>query len=117
MDITKLSREEFREIIIAQNDSGGYDPNGYVVGFNGKQAAIARFGHCSCYGTYTSLGGDRGTINWEWIGSLKELLKLARYKLDPHYTLGSRKADPKDSDYCHLLACYKQVLEWNRKRS
>jgi hypothetical protein len=115
-DITRLSYEEFLEIIIAQDDDNDYDESGYVVVYNGEVAAIARYGHCSCYGTHEALQGRNGKITWDWTGSIEELLKMARYKLDPHYSLGTRKAKPDDYDYDHLMACYKQTLEWNKKR-
>lgn len=120
------TRDEFRNAIIAQDDDNDYEESGYVVLNVGKEYAIARYGHCSCYGTWTSiLGGsynDSGVqvtekgIIWDWTGSLRQLLKLARNKLDPHCSIGSRKADEKDYDYDHLMACYTQILEWNEKR-
>jgi hypothetical protein len=117
-DITKLSYSEFSDSLIARNASDvDYESWGYVVAYNGEQAGIARFSHCSCYGTYESLLGRKKAagICWDWVGSLEELLKMARYKLDPHWTLGkSRKADPADSDYCYLMACYKEILKWNK---
>ena len=121
------NREDFQSLIIAQgdrydDDTACYDNGGYVVVFDGKEAAIARFGHCSCYGTFTAVaGGDYGSsgsvpLIFDWYGTLDELLKMARYKLDPHFTLGSRKADPADYDHCYLMFAYGKVLEWNRNR-
>jgi hypothetical protein len=109
------TNDEFRNAIIAQDDSGGYDPGGYVVVSDGKRYAIARFGHCSCYGTWTALSDKSGVI-WDWEGSLRELLKLARNKMDPHCSIGSRKANEEDYDYCYLMSCYTQVLAWNENR-
>lgn len=108
--------DEFRNAIIAQDDDNDYEESGYVVVNVGKDFAIARYGHCSCYGTWTNLSEGKSGIVWDWEGSLRQLLKLARNKLDPHCSIGSRKADEKDYDYDHLMACYTQVLEWNENR-
>ena len=107
---------DLKELTIAQNDSGGYDPGGYIVVTDGITAAIARFGHCSCFGTYTALKGKDSKLHFDWTGSVAELVKMARYKLDPHYSLGSRKANPEDYDYGYLMACYQDVLKWNKER-
>jgi hypothetical protein len=117
-DITQLSRDEFQKAIISKNDTNDYDCSGYIIAQHGEQFAIARFGHCSCYGTYTSLTDHKRNngVNWDWIGTRQELLKMARYKLDPHFSLGSRKAQPNDYDYCYLIACYKDILAWNKKQ-
>jgi hypothetical protein len=107
--------DEFRNAIIAQDDDNDYDESGYVVVKEGNNYAIARYGHCSCYGTWTSLS-DKGAIIWDWTGTLRQLMKLARNKLDPHSSIGNRKATPEDYDYDHLMSCYTQIIEWHKNR-
>lgn len=119
------SREDLNSLIIAQGDmfdtgDACYDNGGYVVVYDGKEAAMTRFGHCSCNGTFTAIK-DSGSsesvpLTFEWYGSLKELLKMARYKLDPHCVFGSRKAKADDYDYRYLIVAYGKVLEWNRNK-
>jgi len=110
--------EEFRAAIIAQADSGGYDPGGYVAVVRGQEAALANFSHCSCYGTWTAINGGgilssgstSGPQSWSWTGTRRQLVALAKKKGDPH--LKRREADPKDFDYGHLLAVYSKILAW-----
>lgn len=111
------SREDLQKLTIAQDDDNDYDESGYVVVTDGKSAAIARYGHCSCYGTWTDLSGKDGAIHFDWTGSLRQLKKMAVEKLDPHNSLpGKRKADPSDMDYDHLMNVYQQVIEWFEDR-
>jgi hypothetical protein len=115
---TMRTYEDLERLTIAQDDDCDYDESGYVVVYDGKEAAIGRYGHCSCFGTASALRcKTTGILIYDWYGTVEELLKMARYKLDPHYTLGSRKADKNDCDYDHLIKCYAQVLKWNRNRN
>lgn len=100
--------------IIAQHDDEDDDESGYIVVYdpNVNKYAISRYSHCSCYGTWSALGGDGHS--WDWVGNLRSLLKLARNKLD--FNMPERKADPDDYDYSHLIYVYEQVLEWYKKR-
>ncbi len=93
----KMTGKEFRDSLIAQDDSGGYDQSGWVAcvvrrpGFT--FAVLSSFGHCSCYDTWSSLSGggisdyfpdDQETNpSFEWIGSVEELLEMARTKQEP----------------------------------
>ncbi len=114
------SREDLEKITIAQDDDNDYEESGYIAVYDGKRCAIARYGHCSCYGTFTALSNqDRSKsgngIIWDWIGTKRQLLNMAWKKLDPHSPFGNRKADEKDNDYDHLMNVYQQILEWNKK--
>ncbi len=108
------SREDLQNLTISRNATDDYDCSGYIVVTDGINAAITRFGHCSCYGTYTAIQGRDNSITFDWTGSVDELVKMARYKLDPHYSLGRRKAKQDDYDYGYLIACYQDVLKWNK---
>lgn len=109
------SREDLINLAIAQDDDNDYSESGYIVVTDGKEAAIAHYSHCSCYGTWTSLS-DRGAIQWDWKGSLRQLKKLAVNGLDLHDSFGNRKADEKDYDYDHLMNVYQQVIKWFEDR-
>src|SRR4051812_9651646 len=106
------SNEEFRECTIAQADSGGYDPSGYVVVVKEDWAGLAKFSHCSCYGTWTSITGGNyncsgGEASWSWVGTPSELLQMAIQGADPG--MSGRESDPKDYDHGYLADVYSQV--------
>lgn len=115
------SRDDLQNLTIAQDDDSDYEESGYIAVYDGKKCALARYGHCSCYGTWTALAGGtysnpgNGAITWDWIGTKRQLLKMAKEKLDPHAPFGTRKADEKDYDYDHLMNVYQQILEWHEK--
>lgn len=96
--------------IIAQDDDCDYSESGYVIIYDvvEKKYAIGRYSHCSCYGTWSALG------DWSWIGSKRQLIKMAKNKLDPD--MPERKADPADYDYDHLEEVYKQVLKYFKEK-
>lgn len=106
---------KFRNSIIAQDDDNDYQESGYVVVRIGDWCAIARYSHCSCYGTWAAITG--GCISdsegpnhpaWDWQGTYAELLDMAKRKADP--SLPEREASPEDYDYDHLCAVYSQIL-------
>lgn len=115
----KLDRDAFEASIIAQHDDEDYDESGYVAFVVGKTAYIARYSHCSCFGTWTALdrsdhsirGG--GNLIYEWSGTVIQLISMARKKMDPALT--GRVASPEDNDYDHLMAVYEQVIEWDKR--
>lgn len=116
--IRKGERDKFEAHIIAQDDDCDYQESGWVAVRVGSWAAIARYSHCSCYGTWTSLTG--GGISdsegpddpaWNWQGSPEELIKMAENCMDP--SISDRKASPEDYDYDHLCNVYKQILDWS----
>lgn len=115
------SRDDLQNLTIAQDDDNDYQESGYIAVYDGKRCALARYSHCSCYGTWTALGGGdyskpgNGSITWDWFGTKRQLLKMAREKLDPHAPFGTRKAEEKDYDYDHLMNVYQQILEWHEK--
>lgn len=115
--------DKFKACIIAQGDSNEqYENSGYVAVVDGKFAALTRFGHCSCYGTWTSVcgggitsgGSDLGSPEWDWTGTVAQLVKLAKRNADPAFP--AREANPKDYDYAYLVETYRQILEWDAKR-
>lgn len=117
------TRDKFKQCIIAQGDSNEmYENSGYVAVVDGKFAAIARFGHCSCYGTWTSICGggitsggcDTGEPVWDWKGTVAQLVKLAKVKAD--FNLPGRTVNDDDCDSQYLLETYRQIVEWDEKR-
>lgn len=118
--ITTMTRKDFESSIIAQDDDNDYSESGYVACAKGAWAALSRYGHCSCYDTFTSLTGggisdthDEGDVNWDWQGTPDELVNLARSNGDP--AMPKRTVDPKDCDADHLAKVYEQILEWDAK--
>jgi hypothetical protein len=108
------TREDLFSLAIAQDDDCDYEESGYIVVADDKKAAIAQYSHCSCYGTWTAMTKDSKII-WEWIGPIKDLIQMAKKKIDPH-SPWERIASQQDSDYDHLMNCYDQVLKWNKDR-
>lgn len=109
--------------IIAQSDSGGYDPSGYVAVVDGEDAALSSFSHCSCFGTWESLtGGGISSShysgeyepNWDWVGTVDELVHMAKNELDPSFP--ERKIDSSDYHSSYLMNVYQQILEWAKSR-
>jgi hypothetical protein len=114
-------RNEFEQHIIAQDDDEDHSESGWVVVARDGVAAMANYGHCSCYGTWEAING--GGISdyfddkqecpdpkWDWSGSVVDVIDMAKRRADPH--LPGRVANPKDIDYDHLCAVYEKVLEW-----
>ena len=111
----KLTRDEFNNAIVAQDDDNDYSESGYVVLRVNNTYYIAQYSHCSCYGTYDALcnggvndDGD-GTVRTLWAGSKMRLLHMAKELRDP--SMPDRYANEKDYDYDHLCAVYEQVLK------
>lgn len=110
---------EFAAAQVAWDDSGGYDPAGwiaYVFDRGGRKvAALTSFGHCSCYDTWSSLNGGGVAVysantpmspQFDWVGSVEGLVSLARRNADPRNP--SRPPEYHDK---HLHAVYAAVLE------
>lgn len=124
MPIDIKTRRQFQAAIIAQDDDNDYSESGYVAVVVGDQAALASYGHCSCYGTWDSLCGggvgdyfDEDSVQsprWDWEGSVDELVRMAARRADPR--LPQRDANPEDYNYDHLVKVYDEVIAWDRKR-
>lgn len=104
--------------VIAQSDDNDYQESGWIAVVDGKKAALGNYSHCSCYGTWTALGGgglssSGGDPIFEWEGSVTELIHMAKRKADP--CVPSREANPEDYDYDHLMDVYQQILTWDKK--
>lgn len=124
------TRKAFDAAIIAQDDDNDYSESGWLAVVVGDQAALTRYSHCSCYGTWESLndGGisdhfddeedakSQITRNprWDWTGSVADLVTLAKRNGDPF--IPGRETDPDDYDGDHLLEVYKQILAWDKQR-
>jgi uncharacterized protein (TIGR02996 family) len=114
--LRKGEEGRFQKSIVAQDDDNDYDESGYVVVRVGDWCAMARYSHCSCYGTWASITGggisDSEGPNhpcWDWQGTWEKLLDMANRKADP--AMPDRGADPSDYDYDHLCNVYQQILE------
>lgn len=102
----RMTKEQFYESIIAQDDDCDYSESGYVAGVFQDVAYIARYSHCSCYCTFSVIGDD--VANFDWRGSVDELIEMAKRKADP--AIPERTADPEDYDYDHLISVYRDIL-------
>lgn len=118
----QVTREEFEAAIIGQDDDNDYSESGYVACvFPNGVAAIARYSHCSCYGTFESLCGGgisdhfaSGNVVFDWTGTVEQMLQMAHDVADP--IMPDRRATSDDCDYDHLIAVYGQIIDWNTKR-
>lgn len=111
--ITLSDYEDFVSHVIAQDDDQDYSESGYVAVRKDDWAAIAKYSHCSCYGTWDSLTDRTGKPAWDWEGTPGELVGMAIRMADP--CMPDRVADEKDYDYDHLVKVYQQVLDWARE--
>lgn len=119
-----MTGEEFINSIIAQDDDNDYEESGYVacvVDRNGERfGLLAYYSHCSCYGTWEDLCG--GGISdyyareelkyprWTWVGTVLELIDMARRKADP--VLPQRTISEDDYNADHLLRVYEGIMCW-----
>lgn len=116
-----MTREQFDASIIAQDDDNDYQESGYVAcvverdGF--RIAFLVRYSHCSCYGTWEALtdasdwmNGPPRTFRPDWIGTVEQLVDMAKRTADP--VIPSRTASRDDYDFDHLEAVYAEVLKW-----
>lgn len=113
----KITRQEFEGGVIAQHDDNDYSESGWVCFQIDGKFHLARYSHCSCFGTFESLCGggisdsfSEGTPSVEWSGTRAELISLAERKMDP--AMPERQAVEGDCDYGHLVAVYADVLSW-----
>lgn len=113
-----MTRDEYVNSLIAQADTGGYDPNGWIAGIHNGIAFIDSFGHCSCYDTWTAVNGGGISDYFEaanytplWTGSVKELIDMAVDRLDP--AMPSRVSNPDDYNYHELISLYYQILKYS----
>lgn len=101
--------------VIAQDDDNDYQESGWICFECQGVYYLARYSHCSCYGTWTDLvgggindDGKYGEVRSDWSGSLTDLLNMAENQYDPHFP--GRIIDPEDYDYDHLQAVYQEIL-------
>lgn len=114
-DKYRSADEEFRAAVIAQDDDNDYSESGFVAVRIDDWCAIARYGHCSCYDTWSAITGG-GTSDhegpneprWDWQGTYAQLLDMAARKADP--SMPDRECSPEDCDYDHLMKVYDQIL-------
>jgi hypothetical protein len=114
----EMMKKEWMSFIIAQADSGGYDPSGYVVWEINGIYYFGNYSHCSCYDTFGDLcaTGDYsrestvGEPGYIWCGFKDALIDLAKRRADPH--LPHLASNKKDHDYSILRDLYKQVLKY-----
>jgi hypothetical protein len=113
--ITKEQKDLFEKSIIAQDDDNDYSESGWVAVVVDNWAAISRYSHCSCFGTWDDLTDEcSSNPRWDWQGTVEQLVKMAQNCADP--AMPKREANKEDYDYDHLSEVYRQVLEWDKKR-
>ncbi len=119
-----LTRDTFRSNVIAQADDEDWQESGWVAVLYAGVAYLTRYGHCSCYGTWTAIcgGGVNKSAeslpdNWYvWSGTPAELLDMAVRRADP--AIPEREMDNRDHDAHHLRAVYAQLIErWQTNES
>ena len=116
-----ITEEIFHDSIIAQDDCVDYSEQGWVAVIIAGVAYLTDYSHCSCYGTWTSIGaGDYSSeevnslpSNWyKWSGTVDELIDMAKRNADP--AIPERSIQDDDSKcYCgkdHLKEVYKQII-------
>ncbi len=118
-----MTRHQFDEGIIAQDDDQDYSESGWVACVHNSFAMLGYYGHCSCFGTWEALcDGDMFSSfgddeikhpAWKWVGTVEELIDMAKRKADP--SMPNREASPDDGDYDHLTNMYQQVLDWDKR--
>lgn len=116
----KMTRQQFEESVVAQDDDNDYSESGYVAGvFNGV-AYIASYGHYSCYGTFDDLCGggisdtfSEGNAAMSWTGTPDEMVAMARRMADPD--MPEREADKSDYHYDHLQSVYAEIVAWDER--
>lgn len=118
----EISKLDFLNNIIAQSDDEDYSESGWVCWKYQDKYYLARYSHCSCYGTYEALSEqDSGysvfddafisNLNYSWHGTREELLDLVKNKRDPDMI--EREANLDDYDYDHLMDVYDQIINGN----
>ncbi len=119
--IANITRKQFESAIIAQDDDNDYSESGWLAVIIGGDAALAKYGHCSCYGTWESLNGggisdhfegeELRSPAWDWSGTPDDLVTLAKLNGDPF--IPGRTSDPNDIDADHLAKVYAQIVAWD----
>jgi hypothetical protein len=126
----QLTRKQFEDSIIAQDDDESYSESGWVAGIIYKLAYLVNYSHCSCYGTFTSIGekipnGEKDIhgddeysddkdileVTFDWFGTVDELIDMAKNRRDP--IIFGREQDPEDYDYDHLMKVYSGIIKWD----
>jgi len=105
-----IDQNDFYAHVIGQKDCCDYEESGYVAVFKNGVAAITRYSHCSCYGTWTDLLDKAHNPRLDWCGTIDELVEMAKRTADIIIT--EREADTSDYDYEHLVDVYDQVIKW-----
>lgn len=109
----KMTKEQFKKSIIAQDDDGDYSESGYVAVVFRNKAHLGKYSHCSCFDTVEALCDElTGIFCFLWSGSVAELVKMAKNRLDP--AMPKRVSDENDCDYDHLMAVYAGILQWKK---
>lgn len=109
-----IPRDKFGAAVIAQDDDNDYQESGWVACILDGRAYLARYSHCSCFGTESALAGggvsDMGEamLTMDWEGTPAELLAMARRKADPN--MPDRTSVDADYDHDHLMKVYEQVI-------
>jgi hypothetical protein len=115
-----LTQSDYNTYEIARTGyNDGYSVNEWIALVKEEQAILMDTSHCSCFGTWCCGYGENecslegGTIRWQ--GTLKELLKMAKDKIDPD--MPERIMSEGDCDYKDLMALYQEILFWNENRN
>jgi len=83
-----------------------------VIVLDDDNACLIRYDHCSCYGTWDGgVGEDKnGQPDWDWQGSVAELIEFAQEMRDPD--MPDRKLGEDDYGANDLREVYTEFLKW-----
>jgi hypothetical protein len=111
------SRKQPEIIVVAQDDDEDYSESGWVAfTIDYTTFYLARYSHCSCFGTWTALADDGGgTLSANWSGTRDELIRMATESLDPD--MPTRQSNAEDYDHDHLVKVYAQIIEWAKQEA
>lgn len=114
--------EEFSDAIIARSYSRDEEQS-YIHGylacvFPNGYAGLSSYGNSDtvhpffsiCQGISYDESIREGTPDWQWYGTIDELVSLAFHKKDP--CMPERIASSLDSDYDLLIEVYSQILDY-----
>lgn len=103
-----LTRDNFRDHIVAQHDDEDWQESGYVITLVDGVFSLFHYSHCSCYGTVSVImDGNIGTPLWT--GDKDAMIELASGRGDP--IVAGRTISEDDCDYGHLVVVYAQILQ------
>jgi len=118
--------EEFLSCTVARADNvREYEADGIIAVVKDNVAGIARYSHCSCYGTAEALDTQRRASEQivpdfdrrrytrvYWTGTPDEMVTLAEER--KCFDMEGRVITSKDCDYEILIELYDKIIVWDK---